>query len=254
MPVHDWKRVGAGVFHDFHNTWIVHLKNALNAGLLPPDFYAISEQHAGETQPDVLTLKTDGQEETSAPKPHGGMTAVAEAPPKVSVTMTPDEAAAYVLKRRTLVIRYQHDHRIVALVEILSHGNKDRRSALDTFVDKVISALKYGYHFLVVDLHPPGRFDPNGIHGVLWDEITGAAYDAPEDKPLTLAAYEANWLPSAYVEPVSVGSILPDMPLFLETGWYINVPLEQTYMAAYEGVPSVWRDVIEGNTDDRGET
>ena len=35
------------------------------------------------------------------------------------------------------------------------------------------------------------------------------------------------------------------MPLFLSTEGYINVPLEATYRAAYEGVPERWRRVIE---------
>ena len=35
MPVHDWTRVAAGTFHDFHQAWIVALSHALNAGLLP---------------------------------------------------------------------------------------------------------------------------------------------------------------------------------------------------------------------------
>src|SRR5438270_695558 len=57
MPVHDWTRVKAGIFHDFHMAWIFLIKEALNAGLLPPDYYALTEQHAGGIEPDVLTLK-----------------------------------------------------------------------------------------------------------------------------------------------------------------------------------------------------
>ena len=44
MPVHDWTRVEAGIFHDFHHTWITAIKNALNAGLLPEEYYALAEQ------------------------------------------------------------------------------------------------------------------------------------------------------------------------------------------------------------------
>src|SRR4051794_37951305 len=40
MPLHDWTRVEAGIFHDFHNAWVVELRTALNGGLLPPDYYA----------------------------------------------------------------------------------------------------------------------------------------------------------------------------------------------------------------------
>ena len=56
MPVHDWTRVEAGIFHDFHTVWIGHLRTALNEGLLPKGYYALVEQHAGHTITDVLTL------------------------------------------------------------------------------------------------------------------------------------------------------------------------------------------------------
>ena len=41
MPVHDWTRVDAGLFHDFHQSWSVEIKNAPNAGLLPKGYYAL---------------------------------------------------------------------------------------------------------------------------------------------------------------------------------------------------------------------
>jgi len=53
---------------------------------------------------------------------------------------------------------------------------------------------------------------------------------------------------TAYVEPACVGEVLPDMPLFLTPEHYINVPLENTYMAAWRGVPERWRRVIELTT------
>ena len=37
MPIHDWTRVDAGLFHDFHQSWTVALRNALNEGILPID-------------------------------------------------------------------------------------------------------------------------------------------------------------------------------------------------------------------------
>ena len=41
MPIHDWTRVDAGLFHAFHQDWIVILARALNAGVLPPDYFAL---------------------------------------------------------------------------------------------------------------------------------------------------------------------------------------------------------------------
>jgi len=38
MPIHDWSRVDAGLFHDFHQAWTIELRKALNRGLLPPGY------------------------------------------------------------------------------------------------------------------------------------------------------------------------------------------------------------------------
>jgi hypothetical protein len=31
MPIHDWSRVDAGIFHDFHHAWIEQLKRLQSA-------------------------------------------------------------------------------------------------------------------------------------------------------------------------------------------------------------------------------
>ncbi len=245
MPVHDWTRVSAGTFHHFHTSWITEISKELNRGILSPPYYALAEQTAGETIPDVLTLHAATPEEESDA---GGVgTAVAVAPPRVSVTAVEDDADAYATRRHTLVIRHGSGDRIVALLEILSPGNKRQQEKLERFLDKAVSALYAGYHLLVIDLLPPGRWDPEGIHGVIWSEFDSAhAYVAPTDRPLTLVAYTAGERRKAYAEPIAVGMPLPDMPLFLTAERYVNVPLERSYLEAYASVPQRWRRVIEG--------
>jgi hypothetical protein len=56
MPVHDWTRVDAGTFHAFHTSWLAHLMEALNAGLLPRGYYALSEQVATRKQKAATIL------------------------------------------------------------------------------------------------------------------------------------------------------------------------------------------------------
>jgi hypothetical protein len=206
MPIHDWTRVEAGIFHDFHLAWISEFRRALNSGLLPPDYYALGEQIVGDLEPPI---------------------------------------DPYTLKRRTVVIRHVSNHRVVALIEIPSPGNKASRHALRAFLTKAASALAHGIHLLLIDLFPPGPRDPQGIHGSLWEQLAEEPHAQPADKPLTLAAYAAGPVPTAYVEPVAVGDALPDMPLFLAPEQYINVPLEPTYRAAYEGVPRFYRAILE---------
>ncbi|HEY8504097.1 MAG TPA: DUF4058 domain-containing protein, partial [Gemmataceae bacterium] len=132
----------------------------------------------------------------------------------------------YVQRQSTLVVRHSSGDGIVALVEIVSPGNKPSRFALRTSVQKAGTALFRGYHLLVIDLFPPGPRDPQGIHGAIWEEIADASYRQPSDKPLTLAAYDAGPPKTCYLEPAAVGDVLPEMPLFLRPGEYVPVPLQ----------------------------
>lgn len=247
MPIHDWTRVTAGTWHDFHLAWIAEIRNALNGGILPPKYYAQAEQIAGPLGPDVLTLQEPDMPvngEAGLPSSGDGGVAVSGAPPRMRMTAEA-EMNDYVLKRRTLVIRHASGDRIVALLEIVSPGNKSSRHALRSFVEKAVEALYRGYHLLVIDLFPAGPRDPNGIHGAIWSEFCEDRFELPPGEPLTLAAYSAGPRKRVYVEPMAVGRELIDMPLFLEAEIYVNVPLESTYQAAYRGVPRRWQRVLE---------
>jgi len=247
MPIHDWTRVSAGTWHDFHLAWIAEIRNALNGGLLPESYYAQAEQIAGPMGPDVLTLQgPEGFPEWAPPPGEGdGGLAVRTAPPRVRL-VEERELDDYAARRRTLVIRHSSGDRIVALLELVSPGNKSSRAALDSFVDKAVEALRRGFHLLIVDLFPPGSRDPQGIHGAIWSELGTTSFGLPSGEPLTLVAYSAGQPKRAYIEPTAVGRELIEMPLFLEPERYINVPLEPTYMAAYRGVPRRWKGVLEG--------
>src|SRR5258708_34933887 len=67
MPMHDWKKVEAGIFHAFHHEWISELSRALNRSLLPSDYYALPEQVAAGFGPDVLTLQEQRSGPTAGP-------------------------------------------------------------------------------------------------------------------------------------------------------------------------------------------
>ncbi len=246
MPVRDWTRVEAGIFHDFHVTWIPEIKKTLNGGLLPEGYYALAEQHAGRAIADVLTLHASPADvEPLPPLPASGGIALAEAPPKVRRTQTVEQAA--LTRRRSLAIRHVSGHRLVALIEIVSPANKDRSQHVEEFAAKVASALNVGVHVLLVDLHPPGAHDPQGIHGIMLQQFDqyDTTYDLPADEPLTLASYVAGPRVEIYLEHFAVGAALPDMPLFLRPDRYVNVPLETTSEAAYQGLPAIWRDVLD---------
>jgi hypothetical protein len=244
MPVHDWTRVDAGIFHHFHNAWITNICSALNAGLLPPDYYALAEQIAGGLGPDVLTLRTPANGAAPPDNPTGGV-ALATAPPRVSYRARL-ERDQYAAKANAIVIRHISNHQVVAMLEIVSPGNKSSRNGLRAFVRKAVETLQAGIHLLIVDLFPPGPRDPQGIHRAIWDEIEpDARFVLPAGEPLTLASYIGGPCPEALVDFAAVGQPLPERPLFLNYDIYVPVPLESTYRAAYEGVPPIRRARLE---------
>jgi hypothetical protein len=116
---------------------------------------------------------------------------------------------------------------------------------LRAFVEKKTQLLEQGIHLLVVDLFPPGKRDPQGIHRAIWEEIHDTHFKLPADKRLTLAAYAAGFVTTAYVEPVAVEDLLPDMPLFLEPERHVLTPLEATYQAAWGELPEEIRERLQ---------
>jgi hypothetical protein len=240
MPIHDWTKVNAGIFHDFHGAWIIELRNALNGGLLPEDYDALAEQVTRPFGPDVLSLQANGSNNHADKSRPTTAVAVLERPPKVRVVQESD-ADLYLKKANHVVIRHASDDRVIAMIEILSPGNKSSQHAMDAFLDKVWSVIEQGIHLLLIDLFPPTPRDPNGIHGLIWGD---AAPAPPADQRLTLPAYHAAPVRQAYVEPVGVGNALIDMPLFLDDSMYVPVPLEATYLAAWRGVPQRWKTVL----------
>jgi Protein of unknown function (DUF4058) len=240
MPIHDWTKVDAGIFHDFHHAWIGEFRNALNGGLLPPGYYALAEQFTRPFGPDVLTLQTNGKAGSGGGT--RGSVAMVDKPPKVRVTQR-SEADLYAKKANRIAIRHSSDDRLIAMIEIVSAGNKSSRHAIDELLDKAWSVIDQGIHLLLIDLFPPTPRDPQGIHGLIWGD---AAPPPPADQPLTLVAYQASVPRCAYVEPTAVGNALIDMPLFLDDAHYVEAPLEVTYQAAWRGVPRRWKAVLEG--------
>src|SRR3954470_20644208 len=129
MPIHDWTRVDAGTFHAFHTLWIGEIMKALNRGLLPPGYYALSEQVATRMQTDVLTLRAPSRELPRNGALDGGL-AVAEAQPHARFCLRPDPARKPrrpARRNRHLVVRHVTGHQVVALIEIVSSANKDRK-------------------------------------------------------------------------------------------------------------------------------
>jgi hypothetical protein len=190
MPIHDWTRVEAELFHAFRHRWLGALCDALNAERLPEDHFALVEPARGSDR---------------------------------------------------IAIRHR-EGRLVAAVEVISPGDKADEAALRIFVEAMGQMIHRQVHALIVDPFPPGRFDPQGLHKAIWDALEEEDYQPPADRPLMAASYDAGPVPVTYVEPMAVGDILPEMPIFLEPGSYVPAPLESAYQAAWDAFPDALKD------------
>jgi hypothetical protein len=216
VPIHDWSRIPSGIFHHFHQHWSIEIARTLNRGNLPKGLSAMVEQRTGLLIPD---------------------------PPATSIVRKTTKEI-YADRSNRIVVKH-HLGRIVAVIEILSPGNKDSRAAMRDFVDKTIDFMRRGVHLLLIDLFPPSPRDPFGIHKVIWDEIHDEEFHFPPGKDRILASYEMGSVRAAHLEPVAVGDRLPAMPLFLVQGMHILVPLEPTYMSTWDASPEEMRIAVE---------
>jgi hypothetical protein len=228
--------------------------NIGNSGLLARDFYALAEQVGGGPVPDVVTLERveeDAGLGTSPDAVAGGRSkgvTVADHPPRVKHTHAA-ERDIYAARASRVAIFHVGGDRVVGYIEIVSPGNKPSEIAVQGFSKKLAEAMRRGCHLMVFDVHPPTPRDPRGMHVRFWQDSFGET-DVPgvtHEQPLGMAAYRCDLAPTAYFEPLAVGDVLIDMPVFLTPDLYVNVPLEATYLDAWRGVPDRWKRVIEAS-------
>ena len=242
MPIHDWTRVEAGVFHGFHVAWIGELRKALNSGLLPSKYYADAEQYAPQKQADVLTLHQSDPDFESLSEPYGGGVTT------LPSIRTASHRAALVdqkpqTKMRRVAVRHVSGHRPIAFLELVSPGNLKGSDNRSEFCQKAWDCLATGIHVTVVELFSP-RAGRKSLTETIWKKYDRKPLDPPAGKPLNLAAFVSKRRPEGYFEPVGLGEELPAFPLFLTAKSWVPLPLAETYAAAFAGSPPYLRDLL----------
>ncbi len=208
MPIHDWSRAEASVFHAFRHRWLGALCDAMNDGRLPDDHFAMIEEAS-----DLAEANSDTELANNGPAPG------------------PARRADCIAVRRG-------EGLLVAVVEVVSPGDKASAARLQSLIGSIAVLVGRRVHVLLIDLFPPGPHDPRGVHNAIWDTIEPEERDIPVGRPLAVASYDSGSIVATYVEPMAVGEILPEMPLFLEPGVYLPTPLESSYQAAWDVLPA----------------
>ena len=158
----------------------------------------------------------------------GGVAVAVRAPAVATLTMPavfPDDIEVYV--RDELF-----DARVVAVVELVSPGNKDRPENRLAFAAKSAAYLQRGIGLVTVDLVTNRHFN---LHNELVPLLgLNSTYAMGEDTTLYAIAYrpirrgEANLI-EAWPVALSVGGLLPLLPLALKRFRPVPLDLEAAY-------------------------
>jgi hypothetical protein len=115
MALHDWTRVPAGIFHDFHQSWSIRIKDALNAGRLPKGLSALVEQRYGPWEADVLTVEAPSR----ARRDNGNGASTHTMTRPVAQFVRKSDKGVYAGRANRIVVKH-HLGRVVAVIEIVS--------------------------------------------------------------------------------------------------------------------------------------
>lgn len=232
MPLDDWSRVPHNVFHNFHTGWLWNIARVLNLSVLPQGYVARTEEYVGPYEADVLALET-GRRAASSPRP--------EHAPVPTLTIAPPRFVPR--KERRVSVFSAQDERRVAVIEVVSPGNKDSRNRVDWFDRKLVEYVEGGLHLMMIALFPGTGVPPEGFGAIVTREL-GATTPLPtaERQVVSLECQDEPPEVRVYATELTLGASFPDAPLFLEPGLSVAIPLDPTYAETVGGLPQADRD------------
>ena len=214
-------------WEELHGAWPGCIAFRLNS-ILPPDYYCGPRVHLGSAiEIDVAAFENEEPFGAIADGGGGG-TAVAWAPPPTLLLET-DAPTPPEYEARVYDVR--HGRRLVAAVELVSPGNKDRPESREAFVSKCHALLQQDVCVAIVDLVTERQAN-------LYAELAarlGAAPPAVAQCPIYAVSCRGitargRWRVVESEHELAVGLPLPTLPLWLTD--HLSVPLELE--ASYE--------------------
>lgn len=142
--------------------------------------------------------------------------------------------------RRRLAIKNAEDKQVVSVIEIVSPSDKVKLREFARFVEDLVRLLQHCIHLTIID-----PFPTNSVHSSVWEEFSGKGIDPNKDTSASLVSFFVGNHPAAFVDDVAIGSVIPDMPLFLAENVHVSLPLEETYRTAWDGFPQPLRQLLE---------
>lgn len=241
MPLRDHFRPPVrryAAWESLHAMWPGTIVQSL-ADKLPPQYAAEPRVRLGAFfEVDVGTLeRDDDRHEAAEAEPFtsddggGGVATAVWAPARPSITdeIDPPTADEY----EVLVYDVEYEHRLVAVIELVSPSNKDRPENRRAFATKCAALLHQRVSVTIVD--------PVTIRASnLFRETMGLmGLTAPAAEPPLYAVAcrvvdnrRRHWRFEAWDHVLEIGQRLPTLPLWLAADLAVPLDLEESYEAA----------------------
>jgi hypothetical protein len=226
--------LGQRHWEGFHGRWAAALADLLNE-TLPADYFAEFQVTLGtRIEVDVATFNETGSPDSS----DSGGGAVA-APAQVWAPPVPTAVFPAIFPDDLEIRVYSSvaGPTLVAAIELVSPGNKDRDESRRAFVAKCASYLQRGIGLIVVDI-------VTSRHANLHDELmTFLRHSAEPMFPTPTHLYATAYGPvrreerneiDLWRETLELGGALPTLPLAVRGLGCVPVNLESTYMETRE--------------------
>ncbi len=218
----------------FHSTWATRIADALNDQWLSPEYIAAEHTHAGSSlEIDVAAFERPSGR--PAPPQNGPPVATVARPTWTPPAVTRTMPAVFPDSFEVRVFSTPGGLTLVAAVELVSPGNKDRADKRTAFAAKCASYLHQGVAVIVVDIVTNRRANLHNETMRLMDAAD--EFHLPADVELYAVAYRPVLRQERpeidlWTAPVAVGQPLPTLPLRLTGDLFVPVEFEPAYQEA----------------------
>ncbi len=220
-------------WESFHSSWATKLADALTERWLPPNYIAEEHAHLG---PSVEIDVAPFEREASATEEAGGGT-VATVGPKEWAPPAADGLLPAVFPDtfEVRVLATDTGPKLVAAIELISPGNKERPAERRAFATKCASYLSQGISVIIVDIVTNRRAN---LHNEILQVMEVAdSLPFPPEASLYAVAYRPLRRGKGdeidvWRSPLALGQALPTLPLGLRADLVIPVDFEAAYAEA----------------------
>lgn len=213
----------------FHGAWAEAIAKHLNEDLLPPRYVAEARVKIGSRiEIDVSAFA----ESNGRAAEEDGSVAV-WAPPKATATAALEFGNLDLIEIN--IINDEEGPKVVSAIELASPANKDRPAHRRAFAVKCASCLQEGISVTIIDVVTERR---GNLHAELLNLLNASATTpAQSANDLYAVAYRPllgadKGRAEIWAEPLTLGAVLPTLPLWLGADLVLPLNLEQTYVAA----------------------